>query len=253
LSLAAEGTDVSPYHLEAAIAAVHARAASVEDTDWSEIIWLYDMLMALRPGPIVALNRAIAVAQEERPERGLEEIRSIDRPDRFTNYPFFPEPIDHARSSRTRYDVSWNLMTAWSRARSRRARVTSLFRRHHDLVRRHHDLVLTLGGDFKARLTISAPPNGAPTSAGRFMATKSRPDQPGASRRHCSRTRSRNVTCPWLRGVVAPGMLVQHFQIPKRVRRMELRLCRFKYPYNVKESWYWNPRVTGDGRKGSKS
>jgi hypothetical protein len=55
-------------HLEAAVAAVHARAASVEDTDWSEIVWLYNILMAIRAGSIVALNRAVAIAQKEGPE-----------------------------------------------------------------------------------------------------------------------------------------------------------------------------------------
>ena len=119
LSLAAEGTDVSPYHLEAAVAAVHARAASVEDTDWSEIVWLYDMLMAIRPGPIVALNRAIAVAQEEGPERGLEEIRSIDRPDRFANYPFFPAALGELELRRgNRFVARGHFHTALALARS---------------------------------------------------------------------------------------------------------------------------------------
>ena len=93
LSLAANGAQVTSYHLEAALAAVHARAASVEDTDWSEIVWLYDMLMAMRPGPIVALNRAIAIAQREGPERGLEEIGRIEESDRFALYPFFPAAL----------------------------------------------------------------------------------------------------------------------------------------------------------------
>ena len=93
LSLAANGAQVTSYHLEAALAAVHARAASVEDTDWTEIVWLYDMLMAMRPGPIVALNRAIAIAQREGPERGLEEIGRIEESDRFALYPFFPAAL----------------------------------------------------------------------------------------------------------------------------------------------------------------
>ena len=127
LSLAAEGTDVSPYHLEAAVAAVHARAASVEDTDWSEIVWLYDMLMAIRPGPIVALNRAIAVAQEEGPERGLEEIRSIDRPDRFANYPFFPAALGELELRRgNRSAARGHFHTALALARS------SVERRYYD-------------------------------------------------------------------------------------------------------------------------
>jgi RNA polymerase sigma-70 factor (ECF subfamily) len=93
LELAARGREVSEYHLEAAIAAVHARTARPEDTDWKTIVTLYDARMAIRPSPIVALNRAIAVAQSEGPERGLEEIGSIEDRDRLTAYPFFPAAI----------------------------------------------------------------------------------------------------------------------------------------------------------------
>ena len=93
LTRAADGPELSSYHLEAAISAAHARAATPGDTDWSKIVWLYDMLTAIRPGPVVALNRAIAVAQKDGPERGLQEIRAIDRPDRFAGYPFFPAAL----------------------------------------------------------------------------------------------------------------------------------------------------------------
>ena len=51
------------------------------------------MLMAMRPSPVVALNRAIAVAQSEGPERGLEEIGRIEERDRFALYPFFPAAL----------------------------------------------------------------------------------------------------------------------------------------------------------------
>jgi RNA polymerase sigma-70 factor (ECF subfamily) len=93
LTLAAQGPEISPYHLEAALAAVHARAERHEDTDWAEIVWLYDMLAAIRPDPIVALNRAIAVAQRDGPERGLAEIRAIGKTERFADYPFFPAAL----------------------------------------------------------------------------------------------------------------------------------------------------------------
>jgi len=88
LERSAAGAELSAYHLEAAIAAVHATAARLEDTDWKAIIRLYDTLMALNPSPVVALNRAIAVAQAEGPERGLEEIRAIDAA-RLSGYPFY--------------------------------------------------------------------------------------------------------------------------------------------------------------------
>jgi RNA polymerase sigma factor (sigma-70 family) len=89
LTLAAQGPEMGPYHLEAALAAAHARAERSEDTDWAEIVWLYDMLAAIRPDPVVALNRAIAIAQRDGPERGLTELRAIERTDRLASYPFF--------------------------------------------------------------------------------------------------------------------------------------------------------------------
>jgi len=89
LEEAASGHELTEYHVEAAIAAVHASATRVEETNWAQIVSLYDTLMSLRPSPIVALNRAIAVAQHEGPERGLEEIHAIAGRDRLSTYPFY--------------------------------------------------------------------------------------------------------------------------------------------------------------------
>ena len=89
LALAAEGAEATEYHIEAAIAAVHSRARRVEDTEWKTIVSLYDALLSIRPSPIVALNRAVAIAQSEGPERGLEEIDSIDGRERLSSYPFY--------------------------------------------------------------------------------------------------------------------------------------------------------------------
>jgi RNA polymerase sigma factor (sigma-70 family) len=89
LELAATGSEVTEYHVEAAIAAVHARAERMEDTEWKAIIALYDALMTVRPSPVVALNRAIAVAQDEGAERGLEEIERIVDRERLKGYPFY--------------------------------------------------------------------------------------------------------------------------------------------------------------------
>lgn len=89
LELSAFGSELSEYHIEAAIASVHARATRAQDTDWSSIIGLYDQLMTLRPSAIVALNRAIAIAELEGPQRGLEEIRAIADSERLTSYPFY--------------------------------------------------------------------------------------------------------------------------------------------------------------------
>src|SRR5229473_2357688 len=89
LELSATGAELSEYHVEAAIASMHARALRLEDTDWGAIVSLYDTLITIRPSPIVALNRAIAVAQHEGPDRGLTEILSITDSTRLATYPFY--------------------------------------------------------------------------------------------------------------------------------------------------------------------
>ncbi|MES1189653.1 MAG: DUF6596 domain-containing protein [Steroidobacter sp.] len=89
LDLAAMGSEVSPYHLEAGIAALHTDARSVEETDWQGIVSLYDILMTVQPSPVVALNRAIAVAQRDGAQAGLEQINQILDGDRLSDYPYF--------------------------------------------------------------------------------------------------------------------------------------------------------------------
>jgi RNA polymerase sigma-70 factor (ECF subfamily) len=66
-----------PYALQAAIGAVHCRAASAAGTDWSEIVRLYDLLLQAEPSPVVALNRAVAVALRDGPEAGLRLIDEL--------------------------------------------------------------------------------------------------------------------------------------------------------------------------------
>jgi RNA polymerase sigma factor (sigma-70 family) len=89
LELSAQGSALTEYHLEAAIASVHVRAARAEETDWKTIVSFYDKLLAIRRSPIVGLNRAIAIAQFEGPERGLEELGMIADRDRLVAYPFY--------------------------------------------------------------------------------------------------------------------------------------------------------------------
>jgi predicted RNA polymerase sigma factor len=69
---------LGPYQLQAAIAAVHAEASRPEDTDWRQILHLYDLLERLAPGPMVALNRAVAVAEVHGPQAGLELLASLE-------------------------------------------------------------------------------------------------------------------------------------------------------------------------------
>ena len=66
-----------PYTLQAAIAAVHAAAATADATDWSEIVGLYDILLQAEPSPVVELNRAVAVAMRDGPAAGLGLVDAI--------------------------------------------------------------------------------------------------------------------------------------------------------------------------------
>jgi RNA polymerase sigma-70 factor (ECF subfamily) len=67
-----------PYQLQAAINAVHADAATVDETDWSQIVALYDQLLAVAPTPVVALNRAIAIGEVDGPAAALALVDQLD-------------------------------------------------------------------------------------------------------------------------------------------------------------------------------
>ena len=119
LALSATGSDLSQYHVEAAIASVHACARCTEDTDWEAIVSLYDTLMTLCPSPIVALNRAIAIAQSEGPERGLAEVLSIPDRNRLAAYPFYFAALGELELRRGRYETAReHLRTALALARN---------------------------------------------------------------------------------------------------------------------------------------
>jgi len=77
LNTAATGEEFSDYHLEAAIASCHAFAPSFEQTDWVEILKLYQLLSVIKPGPIVEFNKAIVTGYVESPQRGIEELQKI--------------------------------------------------------------------------------------------------------------------------------------------------------------------------------
>lgn len=66
-----------PYCLQAAIAAVHAEAPSAAQTDWPQIVGLYDVLLRLQPSPVIELNRAVALAQRDGPGAGLAQVEAI--------------------------------------------------------------------------------------------------------------------------------------------------------------------------------
>lgn len=71
------GAVLSRYHLEAGIAACHSMAPTAAETDWVRILWLYEWLAEMDPSPVVALNRAVAVARVHGPERGLQALDAI--------------------------------------------------------------------------------------------------------------------------------------------------------------------------------
>lgn len=74
-----------PYQLQAAINAVHSDASRAIDTDWTQILALYDQLLAITPNPVIALNRAVAVAEVEGPARALALVDALD----LDSYPLF--------------------------------------------------------------------------------------------------------------------------------------------------------------------
>lgn len=78
LEMAAGGTEMSPYHLEAEIASCHVLIESYERTDWPRILECYDALVHLNPSPVVALNRVVAVWKVRGPETALRELEGIE-------------------------------------------------------------------------------------------------------------------------------------------------------------------------------
>ena len=80
----------SRYVIQAAIAAVHAEAATWADTDWPQILGLYDLLLTVEPSPVVALNRAVAVAMVDGPDAGLVATDALADDPRLRGYPYLP-------------------------------------------------------------------------------------------------------------------------------------------------------------------
>jgi predicted RNA polymerase sigma factor len=74
LTAALTGTPIGPFQLQAAIAAVHDEAPSTEQTDWRQILQLYDLLRVAAPGPMVTLNRLVALAMVDGPEAALRRL-----------------------------------------------------------------------------------------------------------------------------------------------------------------------------------
>jgi RNA polymerase sigma-70 factor (ECF subfamily) len=86
LEKALESGGFGAYTLQAAIAAVHAKAESIAATDWGQIVALYDRLLRIQPSPIVELNRAVAIAMYDGPEAGLAQIDAVLEHGELANY-----------------------------------------------------------------------------------------------------------------------------------------------------------------------
>jgi RNA polymerase sigma factor (sigma-70 family) len=84
------GSPLGPYSLQAAIAACHARARTNEETDWKRIVELYDALAQLKPSPVVALNRAVAVSMAFGPAAGLELVDALNSEPSLQKYHLLP-------------------------------------------------------------------------------------------------------------------------------------------------------------------
>jgi RNA polymerase sigma-70 factor, ECF subfamily len=78
------------FALQAAIAALHAQAPSHAETDWPQILTLYDSLLAVWPSPVVALNRAVALAMVHGPAAGLAVVEELERDGRLAGYRYLP-------------------------------------------------------------------------------------------------------------------------------------------------------------------
>ena len=89
LAASAGGERMSRWHLEAGIACEHAVAPSVRETDWGRVVAFYDLLAAQSPGPIVALNRALAVAERDGVDEGRRQLAAVAGDKKLARYPFY--------------------------------------------------------------------------------------------------------------------------------------------------------------------
>jgi predicted RNA polymerase sigma factor len=91
LDASATGDALTEVHVEAGIASLHASAPSLAETNWKEVVTLYDMLMKINPSPVVALNRAVAIGEALGPDAGLAALDAITDTDvaRLLPYPFY--------------------------------------------------------------------------------------------------------------------------------------------------------------------
>ena len=120
---------LGPYQVQAAIAAVHDEAARAEDTDWRQILALYELLATHSPNPMVTLNQAVALAMVNGPEAGLELLGTLDTDDRMVSGEVTPPRLDLANEDLVRahlQEMAGDLDAARASYRSAARRTTSL-------------------------------------------------------------------------------------------------------------------------------
>jgi RNA polymerase sigma-70 factor (ECF subfamily) len=86
LDKSAAGEELAAYHLQAGIAACHCAAKDYDSTDWRQILLLYDRLMEIDNSPVIALNRAVAVANVHGPKAGIEAVEAIQNASQLNSY-----------------------------------------------------------------------------------------------------------------------------------------------------------------------
>ena len=124
LSQAATGDELTRWHLEAGIACEHTLAPSVAETDWRRIVDLYDALLAQAPGPIVAMNRAVAIAELRGLDAGREALRALEGDEKLSRYTFyFAARADIERRAGKRAEARRLYERALDLARSRAERL----------------------------------------------------------------------------------------------------------------------------------
>ncbi|HEX6871519.1 MAG TPA: DUF6596 domain-containing protein, partial [Micromonosporaceae bacterium] len=126
-------TPVGPYQLQAAIAAVHAEAESAEQTDWAQILAIYQLLERIAPNPMVTLNRAVALAMVSGPQAGLDLLNTLDAEARLTGHHRLPAVRAHllelagdAGAARAEYELAATLTASEPEQRYLRSRAGRL-------------------------------------------------------------------------------------------------------------------------------
>jgi RNA polymerase sigma factor (sigma-70 family) len=118
LEMAAEPFEVSTYHLEAAIASIHAASPSFDKTDWKSIYHLYDLLYQLQPNPVVAMNKGIASAYAISKQHALDELQKINGLDNhhlyFASLGELYLDINEPAKAKEQFEKAWRLTTSIS-------------------------------------------------------------------------------------------------------------------------------------------